>query len=93
MHAKTNTNTELPLTMGGTTTTEPPPYNGQQPKLPAGLNTFYVRQTYEFYMCIKFQLEVSTQSKEPTLSYFWLTLVYCPKDNGERHKLSDMSTI
>ena len=28
------------------TTTEPPPYNGQQPKLPGGLNAFYWYQIF-----------------------------------------------
>ena len=46
MHTQTVTNTEPPQTMGGTlnnksTTTEPPPYNGQQPKPLGGLNVFY----------------------------------------------------
>ena len=50
MHNKTNTNTELPQTMGSTlnnrsTTTEAPSQNGQQPKTQrrgeGGFNVFY----------------------------------------------------
>ena len=28
------------------TITEPPPYNGQQPKPPGGLNAFYLREIF-----------------------------------------------
>ena len=51
MHNKTKTKSELPQTMGSTlnnksTITEPPPYNGQQPEPPGGLNAFYLREIF-----------------------------------------------
>ena len=51
MHNKTKTNTRLPQTMSNTlnhrsTVAEPPPYKGQHPKPPSGLNVFYWCQIF-----------------------------------------------
>ena len=59
MHNKTKTNTEPDQTMGSTpnnrsTTTEPSPKNGQQPKPPGGggLIAFYWYQSFALYSVV-----------------------------------------